>query len=242
MASGESCTHKRLKELTLLWAYQRGYRCCAMEVRAPRSPYRVDVAGVRIDRTRGISTVAVFECKRSRTDLLRDNRRHDELRDKLMQLQERRKKLESLLAIHYPSLRTSDCLFPEWANFDFTTLDHQGYRQTIQTIGRIQSQLLQNTKFDRTAYYQLGNLLYLVTPSGMIDLAEVPVGWGFLEVAPDGTTNEKIIPTRFNQTGTVDWLIRIGQASAAREIRSLLASVPKGRKVLARRNPKLTSS
>src|SRR6516162_3355881 len=94
LASGESCAHRRLKELTFLWAYQRGYRCCAMEVRAPRSPYRVDVAGVRFDRNLGISTVGVFECKRSRTDLLRDNRRRDELREKLLRLQERRKRLE----------------------------------------------------------------------------------------------------------------------------------------------------
>jgi len=222
MASRESFAHRRLKELTLLWAYQRGYRCCAREVRSPRSPYRVDVAGVRIDRNRGTSTVAVFECKQSRTDFLRDNRRRDELRDKLLQLQERRKRLEALLAVHYPSLRTSDCLFPEWASFDFTAIDHQGYRQTIQNIGRVQSQLLQNIKFDCATRYQLGNLLYLVTPEGMIDPAEVPLGWGFLEVECDGTINEKILPARFSQNGTIDWLVRIGEASAAREVRSLL--------------------
>jgi hypothetical protein len=153
---------------------------------------------------------------------VRDNRRRDELRDKLLQLQERRKRLETLLAIHYPSLRTSDCLFPEWASFDFTAIDHQGYKQTIQNIGRIQSQLLQNIKFDRATRYQLGNLLYLVTPAGMIDPAEVPLGWGFLEVYSDGTISEKIAPTRFNQVDTIDWLVRIGRASAAREVRSIL--------------------
>jgi hypothetical protein len=219
-ASGESDAHRRLKELTLLWAYRRGYRCCAMEVHAPRSPYRVDVAGVRIDRSPGISTVAVFECKQSWNDLLRDNRRRDELRDRLAQLQERRIKLEALLAVHRPSLRTSDSLFPEWASFDFMALDHQGYRQTIRKIGQVQRQLLQNIKFDLVTHYQLGNLHYLVTPAAMIDPSEVPIGWGFLEVESDGTFNEKIVPTRFN--GTIDWLVRIGQASAAREVRSLL--------------------
>ena len=97
-----------------------------------------------------------------------------------------------------------------------------GYKQTIQGIARIQKQLLQNIKFDRSTRYQLGNLLYLVTPEGMIDPAEVPLGWGFLEVECDGTINEKIVPTRFNQNSTIDWLVRIGQASAAREVRSLL--------------------
>jgi hypothetical protein len=222
MTSGESRAHRRLKELTLLWAYRRGYRCCAMEVRAPRSSFRIDVAGVRIDRNPAVSTVAVFECKQSRIDLLRDNRRRGELKEKLLQLQDRRKKLESLLAVHYPTLRTSDSLFPEWASFDFTALDHQGYGQTIRKIGRIQLQLLQNIKFDLVTHYQLGNLHYLVTPAAMIDPSEVPIGWGFLEVESDGTFNEKIVPTRFNQNGTIDWLVRIGQASAAREVRSLL--------------------
>jgi hypothetical protein len=221
VASGESDTHRRLKELTLVWAYHRGYRCCAMEVRAPRSSYRVDVAGIRIDRKSALPTVAVFECKQSRNDLLRDNRRRDELRDRLAQLQERRIKLEALLAVHHPSLRTSDSLFPEWASFDFLALEHQGYRQTIRKIGQVQRQLLQNIKFDVVSHYQLGNLHYLVTPAAMIDPSEVPIGWGFLEVESDGTIIEKTIPTRFNLIGSSDWLVRIGQASTAREIRSL---------------------
>jgi hypothetical protein len=214
--------HRRLKELTLLWAYGRGYRCCAMEVRAPRSSYRVDVAGIRIDRKPAVSTVAVFECKQSRNDLLRDNRRRDQLRDSLVQLQERREKLESLLAVHYPSLRTSDCLFSEWATFDFTTLDHQGYRQTIQKIARVQCQLLNDIKFDLITHYRLGNLHYLVMTAGMVHPAEVPIGWGLLEVEPDGTINEKNVPTRFKQNGSSDWLVRIAQASTARQVKAIL--------------------
>jgi hypothetical protein len=222
VSSGESDKHRRLKELTLLWAFRRGYRCCALEVRAPRSFYRVDVAAIRIDRKPAISTVAVFECKQSRNDLLRDNRRRDQLRDSLMQLQKRREKLESLLAVHYPSLRTSECLFSEWATFDFTTLDHQGYRQTIQKIGRVQRQLLNDIKFDLVTHYQLGNLHYLVIPAGMLHPAEVPIGWGLLEFEPDGTINEKSVPTLFKQSGPGDWLARIAQASTVRQVRAIL--------------------
>jgi hypothetical protein len=179
---------------------------------------------VRIDRNSGTSTVAVFECKQSRNDLLRDNRRRDELRNRLTQLQERRSKLEALLSVHYPSVRMPDSLFPEWASFDFTALDHHGYRQTIRKIGQIQRQLLQNIKFDLVTHYQLANLHYLVTPIAMIGSGEVPLGWGFLEVKPDGTVTETALPTRFNQARTSDWVIRIGQALTAREVRSMLAS------------------
>src|SRR5262249_53494643 len=154
----------------------------------------------------------------TRSDLLRDNRRRDDLRERLTQLQERRKKLEALLAVHHPTLRTSDSLFPEWASSDFTVLDHQGYRQTICKIGQVQRQLLQNIKFDLVTRYQLGNLHYLVTPTAMIDPSEVPVGWGFLQVESDGTFIETTIPTRFNQIGSSDWVARIGQALTAREV------------------------
>jgi hypothetical protein len=128
------------------------------------------------------------------------------------------------LATHHPSLQTSDCLFPEWASFDFTTLDHQGYRQTIQKIGRIQRQLLNNIKFDLITHYQLGHLHYLVTTPGMIDPSELPIGWGLLEIASDDTINERTVPTHFNQIGSGDWLVRIAQASTAKDVRAILTA------------------
>jgi hypothetical protein len=193
-----------------------------MEVRAPRSSYRVDVAGIRLDRRSEISNVAVFECKQTRNDLFRDNRRRDQLKDSLVQLQKRREKLETLFAVHYPSFATSEHLFSEWATFDFTTLDHRGYRQTIQKIGRVQRQLFNGIKFDLVTHYQLGNLHYLVTPTGMIDLAEVPIGWGLLEIELDGAVKEKSLPTRFKQSRSGDWLIRIAQAFTARQVKAML--------------------
>jgi len=221
MATGESETHRRLKEQVFLWAYDRGFRCCAMEVRAPRSSYRVDVAGFRSDRKEKESIVAVFECKQSREDLFRDNRRQSELKSSLLALQDRRQKLESLLAVHYPSLRTSDSLFPEWATFDFAAIEHRAYNQTIQKIVRIQRQLLENTKFDLIARYELGNLHYLVTTPGLIDNREVPLGWGLLEVHGNEQITEKLVPTRFKGIETLQWLDRIAKAATAERKRSL---------------------
>jgi len=214
MATGESETHRRLKEQAFLWAYDRGFRCCAMEVRAPHSSYRVDVAGFRSDRKQGESIVAVFECKQSRKDLFRDNRRQSELKSSLLALQDRREKLESLLAVHYPSLRTSDSLFPEWATFDFASIDHRAYNQTIQKIVRIQCQLLENTKFDLITRYKLGNLHYLVTTPELLDNREVPLGWGLLELHGNEQITEKIVPTLFKGIETLQWLDRIAKASS----------------------------
>jgi hypothetical protein len=213
VATGESETHRRLKEQTFRWAYARGFRCCAMEVRAPGSPFRVDVAAIRLDRKLAEPTVAVFECKQSREDLDRDNRRHVELEAQLRTQQERREKLECLLAVHYPSLRTSDSLFPEWATFDFTAIDHVGYRQTIQKIIRIQRQLFGNTKFDLMTRYNLGNLRYLVTTPDLLHQHETPLGWGLLEIDRADIVVEKCVPTRFSGTEALRWLERIAKSA-----------------------------
>ena len=211
--TGESETHRRLKERSLLWAYDRGFRCCAMEVCAPRSSYRIDVAGIRVDRKFSESIVAIFECKQSRGDLFRDNRRQHELKTNLLALQDRREQLERLLAPHYPSLRTSDSLFPEWATFDFTKIDHRTYNQIVHKIVRIQRQLFDNTKFDLITRYGLGNLHYLVTIPELVDRREVPLGWGLLEVDANGGLVEKLVPTRFAGVETRQWLERIAKAA-----------------------------
>jgi hypothetical protein len=212
-ASGESEMHRLLKDQTFLWAYERGFRCCAMEVRAPRSRFRVDVAAIRLDRRRGEPTIAVFECKQSREDLDRDNQRQSELRVTLKALQERRDKLEGLLGVHYPSLRTSDSLFPEWATFDFSSLDHAAYRRTIQQITRIHRQLFDHTKFELMSQYKLGNLRYLVTTPGLLDEDEVPLGWGLLEMDGEAVVIEKCVPTRCSGVEMQEWLERIAKAA-----------------------------
>jgi hypothetical protein len=236
--AGESETHRRLKEQAFLWAYDRGFRCCAMEVRAPRSSYRIDVAGVRVNRAQGESMVAIFECKRSRTDLFRDNRRQHELKTNLLALQDRREQLERLLAPHYPSLRTSDSLFPEWATFDFTKIDHRTYNQTIQKIVRVQRQLFENTKFDLITRYGLGNFRYLVTTPELVDRREVPLGWGLLEVGANGGLFERLVPTRFAGIETRQWLESIAKAATTVLIKDCRGD---GNKPAARAEPRPTA-
>jgi hypothetical protein len=219
---GESEIHRRLKEQTFLWAYERGYRCCAVELRAPRSRFIVDVAGIRFDRMDGEPTVAVFECKQSRDDLERNNRRQSELKARLRILQERRETLERLLAIHYPTLRTTDSLFPEWSTFDFSTIDHASYRQTVQKIGRIHRQLFDNTKFDEMSRYKLGNLHYLVTTPGLLSPGELPLGGGLLEADGTAAICQKLAPTRFSRVDILEWLKRIAKAATRQRARAVL--------------------
>jgi hypothetical protein len=86
----EPAAHEALKVLAVRWAYWRGFRSIGFEVCAPSSKFRVDVAAYRSYRRseKREPTVAVFECKQSRSDLLRD-------------LGQRAKLLERLEDLHY---------------------------------------------------------------------------------------------------------------------------------------------
>src|ERR1700756_5114294 len=50
MRRSESWRHLNLKKLAAQWAYAHGFRCIGLEVRAPRSRFRVDVAAYRRGR------------------------------------------------------------------------------------------------------------------------------------------------------------------------------------------------
>src|SRR5690348_12809226 len=69
MAGGETETHRTLKRLALAWAQANGLLVSAPEVRVPKSGYRADVAACSRGNER---RTAVFECKQSRADLLKD--------------------------------------------------------------------------------------------------------------------------------------------------------------------------
>jgi hypothetical protein len=197
-----------LKKLAAQWAYANGFRCIGMEVRAPRSRFRVDVAAYRPGRkeTRGSARecrerqttaaitncpacgsesdkplIAIFECKQSRPDLCRDIAGVESMQHELHELQQRRTKLEKLLLTHHPSLRASESLFPEWDTFTGEFLAHDGYQHLLTSIIRVQNRLQNCTKFAWITRYRLANLNYVVTPEKLMRLDELPPGWGLLE-------------------------------------------------------------
>jgi len=69
----ETAAHRELKRLALDWAAARRLVLAATEVRLPRSPYRADVAAATPRALAPNAFTAVFECKVSRADFLRDS-------------------------------------------------------------------------------------------------------------------------------------------------------------------------
>jgi hypothetical protein len=221
----ETEEHWLLKRLALGWAYERGFNCIAFEVRAPRSPYRVDVAAYRPANGQESPIVALFECKQSRPDLDRDSAQTASIEIELRALQERRQNLERLLAVHYPHLRIPSSLFPEWDPFDPEKLPHSGYRRLIRRIVALQRKLEGNTKFERVTRYRLANLHFLVAPTGLVQSERVPPGWGLLE-APDNERLEQLIQPRFYAIANgFDWLERICKNTTIRWLKTTGAIV-----------------
>ena len=167
-----------MKALALGWAQANGFAICATEVHVPRSGYRADVAAIGRGPGR---RAALFECKQARADLLKDAPGEAATRRELEALLERRGKLEELIAVHRPDLRRSDALWPEYASWDFTGLEHRSYQAVLAEIETRQRRVLRGMKFSKLFRYRSADFLYLVVEAGIIAAAEIPAGWGLLE-------------------------------------------------------------
>ena len=176
---GETEAHRRLKRLAVLWAQAQGYSACAVEVSLPQCRYRADVAAYRA-RGNEPGATAIFECKQVRSDLRRDNCCTVATRDRLTTVQRRRLVLEKHLRVHYPALRQSDSLFPEFDSHDFGAIRHHAYTRVVREITALQNRLRGSTKFECLTRYRCANLFYLVVPNELFRLNEVPFGWGAL--------------------------------------------------------------
>jgi hypothetical protein len=177
MPSAETQNHTRLKSLALAWAQMSGFSIAGVEVRVPKSGYRADVAACG----RGVNArTAVFECKQSRADLLKDAHAEAGTRLQLAELTQRRRTLEELLAMHRPDLRRGEALWPEYDSWDFSSLEHRAYRGVLAEIETVQRRVLRGTKFSKMFRYRCADYLYLVVEDGIFAEAEVPAGWGLL--------------------------------------------------------------
>jgi hypothetical protein len=196
---GETEQHARLKSLALAWAQAQGFAICATEVRVPKSGYRADVAAMERGAGRpppggagpGART-AVFECKQSRADLLKDAHAEAATRARLEELTQRRRQLEELLAVHRPDLRRGEALWPQYDAWDFSTLEHRAYRGVLDELETAQRCVLRGTKFSKMFRYHCADFLYLVVEENIFAEAEIPAGWGLLvrPIRTEGTGEE----------------------------------------------------
>ncbi len=180
MPAAETENHLRLKALALAWAQAGGFPICGREVRVPRSGYRADVAACARAAGGAPGRTAVFECKQSRADLLKDAHAEQETRARLAELGARRRSLEEMLAVHRPDLRRGEALWPEFDTWDFSSLEHRAYRGVLAELETVQRRVLRGTKFSKMFRYRCADFLYLVVEEGIFAEAEIPAGWGLL--------------------------------------------------------------
>jgi hypothetical protein len=202
---GESQAHRELKRLALMWAQANGFRVAAAEVSLPHRRVRMDVAAYQPQRVREarrdertqrerlvwkttIGVTAIFECKASAADFIRDARLMKATLEQLKALQEKRERAEQELKIFYPSIRNGDSLFQEYETLNFERPGYERYEKIMREIRRHSDRLHGNTKFDRLAKYGAANLFYVVAEPAAISSHVLPCGWGLLERVGDGLT------------------------------------------------------
>lgn len=178
---GESRAHRELKQLAVGWARANRLSLTGTEVRLPRSAYRADVAAATPRQLGPQAVTAVFECKASRLDFLRDAAVEVATQEKVRALAERLDALNRLIGVHRPDLRRGEELFPEFDCIDLRGNRHATHAAVTKALRVAQVALYEGTKFAKLARWRSANFLYLVMESADLASAhEIPAGWGLL--------------------------------------------------------------
>jgi hypothetical protein len=220
--SSESAIHRELKRLALEWAMAHRLLLAATEVRLPRSHYRADVATATPRALAGNAFTAVFECKASRADFLRDSAPEAGAVEKIDQLRERLAALRAMIGNHRPDLRRGEELFPEFDAIDLRGLRHDTHDKLEGELALAQRKLYDGTKFAKLGRWRAASLLYLVAEEGLCAPTELPDGWGLL--VRRAATLELVVQPRLRDTTPeerVALIERIAAAAAARERKAL---------------------
>ena len=176
----ESAAHRELKRLALEWACAHRMILGATEVRLPRAAYRADVVAATPRILSGNAVTAVFECKVSRADFLRDSSPETGAAETITALAQRLNALRTLIGQHRPDLRRGEELFPEFDAVDLRGLRHDTHDALEAELRVAQRKFHEGTKFAKLCRWRAASLLYLVAEDGLFAPFELPVGWGLL--------------------------------------------------------------
>jgi hypothetical protein len=127
-----------------------------------------------------VGVTAIFECKVSRPDYLRDAGSIAKTRDRLAVLGARRQCHEAILQTHYPSIRNGDSLFPEYETLDVDRPGYEAYDRVLKVVRRLSARLHAQTKFERLTQWRAANLHFLVAEPQLFAPHELPADWGLL--------------------------------------------------------------
>ena len=220
----ETKAHAELKGLAFAWARANGFPLAAFEVRVPASGYRADVAAASRHPTAPTGAIALFECKQSRADFLRDQADEPAIRAEAAKVAKRLAELRSMIAVHRPDLRRGESLFPEYDCYNLAGLQHETLHRLEADLEVLQRKTTAAVKFSRLRKYGAADFLYLVTEPGIAEAHEVPDGWGLL-VRDGATLALRQLPVRHSLTPErrLAWLEKLALAGTAAAARGLPA-------------------
>lgn len=209
MPGGKTVAHQDLERRTLLWAQQHQWPFAAPEVSIPGGRFRIDVAAAKPGRERRTyycekskcqrarsavvtGPAAIFECKASRADFLKDAANFRQTLDRLEKLAERRAMHEAWLKEREPQCRIREGLFAQDDRLSPQAVaQYESLRLVLDEIGQLQRRLFGRTKFSRLRAMRFADYHYVVAMPGVVRPHELPEGWGLLEA--EGADSLKLL-------------------------------------------------
>jgi len=203
--NNESDVHYELKRAALRWLFERGARTIAFEVSVRTRDFshvKVDVAAhddhPLVESYRGprggwhrrkvgvVDELLAVECKASRADFFRDGRVKAALLDALAELDREREILEGEIREREPHLRVRCDLFSDETAWHYDRSADPRYARLRRRIDALSHRLHRGTKLETLRDARLFDRHYLCIPAGLLRPAELPGGWGLLEVPAGG--------------------------------------------------------
>lgn len=127
------------------------------------------------------------------------------------------------MRVHFPSLRLSDALFPEFDGFRFEGAGFAPYDHLSRQIRRLSMRLHEQTKFANLLRWRAAHLHYVVAEEGVAQAHELPAGWGLLvRNGEEIELHEPAVWQEIPEAHVLDFLLRIA-ASNTRAVQRLLA-------------------
>lgn len=186
-----------------VWMHAPAANGSAAPAASPADPAAPCHGVTLLRRRRQRALTCLIECKQSRADFLRDTRDVEALMHRRAALERERAHMEQTrLREREPHLRRSGTsLFPELEEWDYHRSSDPAYLALLRELDRVDHKLYGQTKFTRAARYRLADVLLLLTPPGLIDVQEVPPGWGLLEADRASATVRVTAPVPEHEAG-----------------------------------------
>lgn len=173
--------------------------CAALNVPLKRRRLPVTCASFRAKRSvrKKIDEIVLVQLFLHKEHIFGRCDNPEELRAKVAALAEEKLRMEKFIELTEPELADNEGLFPDFRIFDYANSKNREYHKLCRRLSAMQDALHYGSLPEKIRAENAADLCYIAAPEGVLDVEELPPGWGFLQIDGDLHVRELKTPERF---------------------------------------------